>query len=198
MEYVAEHFPRQVTVQRIGCKPFLAEPGRSITMTNEMHPHATEPEEFQRSAAELRPQGLQAIRCEKALAEETVAAIPVDAGGHGHTRRRRFMPPSKRSQGSTSLASWSRIRVELVGVFSDRDVLERVALEYDQVKDRPVQRTDDRRTPWCVYESDSAAAALSIMAVSGFRHVPVTNVDGTSRRHYQPAAGHRVPAKAYT
>jgi hypothetical protein len=25
MEYVAEHFPRQVTVQRIGCKPFLAE-----------------------------------------------------------------------------------------------------------------------------------------------------------------------------
>lgn len=25
MEYVAEHFPRQVTVQRIGCKPYLAE-----------------------------------------------------------------------------------------------------------------------------------------------------------------------------
>jgi CBS domain-containing protein len=63
-----------------------------------------------------------------------------------------------------------------VGVFSDRDVLDRIALEYEQVKDRPVSEfmTTD---PIYAYESDSAAAALSIMAVSGVRHVPVTNID---------------------
>jgi len=65
---------------------------------------------------------------------------------------------------------------KLVGVFSDRDVLERVALEYDRVKDRPVGElmTTD---PVYAYEADSAAAALSIMAVSGFRHVPVTDIE---------------------
>jgi CBS domain-containing protein len=65
---------------------------------------------------------------------------------------------------------------KLVGVFSDRDVLDRVALEYDQVKDRPVGElmTTD---PVYAYEADSAAAALSIMAVSGFRHVPVTDIN---------------------
>jgi CBS domain-containing protein len=65
----------------------------------------------------------------------------------------------------------------LVGVFSDRNVLDRVALEYDQVKDRPVSElmTTD---PVVVYDTDSAAAALCVMAVCGFRHVPITNLAG--------------------
>jgi CBS domain-containing protein len=65
----------------------------------------------------------------------------------------------------------------LVGVFSDRDVLERVALEYDLVKDRPVSELMTSE-PVVVYDTDSAGAALSVMAVCGFRHVPVTNLDG--------------------
>lgn len=64
----------------------------------------------------------------------------------------------------------------LVGVFSDRDVLNKVALEYDEVKDKPIGElmTTD---PVFVYESDCSAAALSVMAVSGFRHVPITNLE---------------------
>ncbi len=65
---------------------------------------------------------------------------------------------------------------KLVGIFSDRDVLDKVALEYDAVKDSPVCEvmTPD---PVYVYETDSAAAALSVMAVSGYRHVPVVSLD---------------------
>lgn len=60
----------------------------------------------------------------------------------------------------------------LKGVFSDRDVLDKVALEFDQVKNQPVSMvmTTD---PVYVHESDSAAAALAVMAVAGRRHVPV-------------------------
>jgi CBS domain-containing protein len=115
---------------------------------------------------------------EKALAEETVAAIQ-------STPVAMVAPETPIHAALQTLA---RLKVscllvedqgKLVGVFSDRDVLERVALEYDQVKDRPVRELMTAN-PVVVYESDSAAAALSIMAVSGFRHVPVTQVDGTT------------------
>lgn len=64
----------------------------------------------------------------------------------------------------------------LVGVFSDRDVLDKVALEYERIKDEPVSSvmTPD---PVFVYESDPAAAALAVTAISGFRHVPVLNMN---------------------
>lgn len=64
----------------------------------------------------------------------------------------------------------------LAGVFSDRDVLEKVALEYDRVKDLPVREvmTVD---PVHVHEDDAAAAVFSVMAVSGYRHVPVVDSD---------------------
>jgi CBS domain-containing protein len=66
---------------------------------------------------------------------------------------------------------------KLQGVFTDRDVLNNVALEYQQVKDRPVS---EFMTPNPVYvnETDSVAAALCVMAVCGFRHVPVLRLDG--------------------
>ena len=114
---------------------------------------------------------------EKALAEETVAAIQ-------STPVAMVTPETRVHAALQTLANLnvSCLLVEdqgkLVGVFSDRDVLERVALEYDEVKDRPVRELMTAN-PVVVYESDSAAAALSIMAVSGFRHVPVTKVDGT-------------------
>lgn len=65
----------------------------------------------------------------------------------------------------------------LVGVFGDRDVLDKVALEYDDVIDKPV-RDVMSRNPVSVREDDSAAKVLSIMAVSGYRHVPVVTPDG--------------------
>jgi CBS domain-containing protein len=114
---------------------------------------------------------------EKALAEESVGAIQ-------STPVAMVTPETPVHAVLQTLAGLkvSCLLVEdqgkLVGVFSDRDVLERVALEYDQVKDRPVRELMTAN-PVVVYESDSAAAALSIMAVCGFRHVPVTKVDGT-------------------
>ena len=65
---------------------------------------------------------------------------------------------------------------QLVGVFSDRDILNKAALEYDHVKDQPVWQVMNA-DPVFVYDTDSAAAALSVMAVSGFRHVPVLNLE---------------------
>ena len=65
---------------------------------------------------------------------------------------------------------------KLVGVFSDRDVLARVAFEFDELKDRPV-RDVMTTEPVYVYEIDSAAASLSVMALCGCRHVPVLDLN---------------------
>jgi CBS domain-containing protein len=65
---------------------------------------------------------------------------------------------------------------KLVGVFSDRDVLERVALEYDDVIDKPVSSVMSTDTVF-VRTDDSAAKVLSVMAISGYRHVPVVEGD---------------------
>lgn len=64
----------------------------------------------------------------------------------------------------------------LVGVFGDRDILDKVALEYDSLRDAPV-RDVMTTSPVFVYDIDSAAAAFSVMAVSGYRHVPILNLD---------------------
>ena len=62
----------------------------------------------------------------------------------------------------------------LIGVFSDRDLLKNVALEFNDMKDRPITEvmTAD---PVFVYEDDTTAAALHVMAVSGYRHVPIVD-----------------------
>ena len=64
----------------------------------------------------------------------------------------------------------------LIGVFSERDVLNKVAAQHEQVKSRPIRdlMTPDPQT---VYETDSPAKALNLMAVGGFRHIPVLGVD---------------------
>jgi CBS domain-containing protein len=65
---------------------------------------------------------------------------------------------------------------KLLGVVSDRDILEKVALEYDDVKDQSVREVMTA-SPVYVDESDSAASVLAVMAVSGYRHVPVVDVE---------------------
>ena len=107
----------------------------------------------------------------EALAEKTVAMIQ-------HEPYASISPDTTVEKAVHKLAS-SHIACllveheeKLVGVFSDRDVLNGVALEYDQIKDQPVSEfmTD---MPVYVYATDPAASALSVMAVSGYRHVPV-------------------------
>lgn len=65
----------------------------------------------------------------------------------------------------------------LIGVFTKRDVLDKVALNYDEVKDRPVSELMTR-SPVFVYETDPVAAALCVMASGGHRHVPVVDTQG--------------------
>jgi len=64
----------------------------------------------------------------------------------------------------------------LVGLFSERDVLMKVAHQFDKIKDhllREVMTTD----PLVAYETDSPAKVLNIMAVGGIRHVPILNLE---------------------
>lgn len=67
---------------------------------------------------------------------------------------------------------------KLVGVFSDRDVLDKVALEAATFRDRPVRDVMTHH-PVFVYETDTPAAVLHVMAVGGHRHVPVLRHDGS-------------------
>jgi CBS domain-containing protein len=64
---------------------------------------------------------------------------------------------------------------KLVGVFSERDALNKIALEYERVKHLPVSQFMTT-SPIFVFDTDSAAAALSVMAATGYRHVPVVDL----------------------
>ena len=61
------------------------------------------------------------------------------------------------------------------GIFSARDVLNKVA-DDPATRARPITdyMTPDPRT---VYATDSPAKALNLMAVGGFRHIPVLDTD---------------------
>ena len=64
----------------------------------------------------------------------------------------------------------------LLGIFSERDVLDKVADNYPIISGRPI--TDVMtRDPVCVYETDSPAKALNLMAIGGFRRVPVLDMN---------------------
>lgn len=65
---------------------------------------------------------------------------------------------------------------KLVGVFSERDVLHRVALEYGTIKQRPIKEFMTTQ-PVFAYETDSAIAALTVMSMFGHRHVPILDLN---------------------
>ena len=112
---------------------------------------------------------------ERALVEETVAAIrqePFATIAPDTSIRRALETLDELEIGCLMVSEGDR----LVGVFSNRDVLDKVADDYDRLKDEPVNKvmTSD---PVFVFETDSSAAALCVMAVSGYRHVPVLDMD---------------------
>lgn len=65
---------------------------------------------------------------------------------------------------------------KLLGVFSERDVLNKVIGQFEEIKHVPVRAlmTSDPRS---VRLTDSPAKAINIMAVGGFRHVPVIDLE---------------------
>ncbi len=65
---------------------------------------------------------------------------------------------------------------KLLGVFSERDVLNKVVGQFEEIKRVPVRAlmTPDPRS---IRLTDSPAKAINIMAIGGFRHVPVLDVE---------------------
>ncbi|MDP6111592.1 MAG: CBS domain-containing protein [Planctomycetota bacterium] len=66
----------------------------------------------------------------------------------------------------------------LMGIFTKRDILMRAALEWPEVEERPIAELMTTE-PDFVYETESIAAAMCVMANSGCRHVPVLHLDDT-------------------
>ena len=64
----------------------------------------------------------------------------------------------------------------VIGIFTERDVLEKVAEQYPKLASHPVSEVMTRN-PAVVYETDPAAAAVASIAVAGHRHVPVLGID---------------------
>lgn len=64
----------------------------------------------------------------------------------------------------------------LLGVFSERDVLNKVVSRYEQIRSSPISQVMTK-SPMSAYTSDSPGKAMNLMAVGGFRHVPVLDVD---------------------
>lgn len=67
---------------------------------------------------------------------------------------------------------------KLVGIFTERDVLEQVAGQFPKIADSPVLEVMTPN-PTVVYESDPVGTAVAAIAVAGHRHVPVLRIDGT-------------------
>ncbi len=111
---------------------------------------------------------------EKAIVEETVVAVQ-------HQPHASITAEVSTNEAVKKLASEhvACLVVEeegkLVGLFTHREVLNGVALEPD-IGDKPVREvmTTD---PTYVREDDPIAAALCVMAVHGYRHVPIVNAE---------------------
>lgn len=67
---------------------------------------------------------------------------------------------------------------KVVGIFTERDILEKAAERYPEMADRPVSEIMSA-DPLVVYETDPVGASLAAIAVAGHRHVPVLKIDGT-------------------
>jgi len=66
---------------------------------------------------------------------------------------------------------------KLVGIFTERDMLEKVAERFAKLAHLPVSEVMVLQ-PVVVYESDPIGAALAAIAVGGYRHVPVLSLAG--------------------
>ena len=144
MEYVARHFPRQITAGTDAFAP---------------------------AAPPMETPSPDDDSLERALADEPVSSM--------QTTPFRTVPPDRPI--CQVLEDMVRLEVacllvaendRLLGLFSDWDIIEKVALDFDSLRNRPIRdvMTDH---PVHVHENDSAAAALSVIALDGFRHVPV-------------------------
>ncbi len=66
---------------------------------------------------------------------------------------------------------------ELLGIFSERDVLTRIGTRYEQVANEPISKFMTTK-PVTLTVEDSIAFALNRMDIHDFRHIPVKQPDG--------------------
>ena len=142
-------------------------------MTDEQSP---DPTEFEDPLSDFEP-AQYASELERALAEETVAKIQLKP-------YLQFSPDTSVNEAVRQLHESkvaSALVVDdngnLVGLFTERDVLERVAEGFERNTKQPVSEVMTSE-PTVVYESDPAATAIAAIAVEGHRHVPVLDIDG--------------------
>ncbi len=129
---------------------------------------------FDDPLCDYEPRAYQDV-LEEALAERPVAAInaqPFIAVGPDTPVREAVALLADLNSACLLVAEGD----SLLGVFTGRDVLDKLAGAYDRLKDQPIRELMTRN-PVFVYETDSSGAALSVMAASGYRHVPVLDGD---------------------
>ena len=109
------------------------------------------------------------------MAEETVDAIasrPFLQVRPTATIRQAVLAMSGSRSSSLMVVDEGRV----VGIFTERDVLEKVAEQYPKLASHPVSEVMTAN-PAVVYETDPAALAIASIAVAGHRHVPVLGID---------------------
>ena len=131
------------------------------------------PEEFEDPLSNFEPR-LYDDSLEEALAETTVAAIQM--------RPYAEIPPDTSVYSALQVLAGLKVASllvvdhdRLVGVFTERDVLDRVATDFARLKDLPVLHVMTTN-PVVLHDTDPAGAALGAIAVAGYRHVPVLDV----------------------
>ena len=114
---------------------------------------------------------------ERALAEESVSAI--QSRPYVHVRAN---APIRQAVQALHGSHTSSLLVvddgKVVGIFTERDVLEKVAEQFPKLASHPVREVMTSN-PTVVYECDPVGTALAAIAVAGHRHVPVLRVDAT-------------------
>ncbi len=63
---------------------------------------------------------------------------------------------------------------EIIGIFSERDLIRRVALDYEEIADHPI-RDYMTHNPVKLSANDPIAFALHHMDVGDYRHIPITD-----------------------
>jgi signal-transduction protein with cAMP-binding, CBS, and nucleotidyltransferase domain len=66
---------------------------------------------------------------------------------------------------------------KVVGIFTERDVLEKVAEWYRDLAETPISEVMTA-VPTVVYETDPVALAVEAIAIAGHRHLPVLTIHG--------------------
>jgi signal-transduction protein with cAMP-binding, CBS, and nucleotidyltransferase domain len=136
----------------------------------------TDPEEFEDPLSDFEPVEYE-TQLHQVLAEEPLREIDCTP----------FATVPSQSSIGDAVRRLNRLKVssllvvqddKLVGIFTERDVLEKIADRFGEVEDRPVAEvmTSD---PTVVYETDPVGTAMAAIAVAGHRHVPVLKLDGT-------------------